>query len=309
MLVVLGLGCLVLVFASLAWVARAPPAAPPEATGEAPLPDVAAEHEQVLAEMTQVDQALHAAYLRGDLARMNELLPMASRSLSVSLTTSLGRYAEALECLGDGAAELDPDAELTWHEWLVRVNACEALVELGEFTKARALLERPHPTDAFMLAAITNTFAWLLAMKGEHHAALTRAEQVVEGDLSEEYAAEAPMVHALCLMNLGRLDEAKAPLALAWSRLVRASSRKNVELLEARWHALAGDRTGAMQALQTALADPWTAQGGSGYLALGDAFAARGWLDEARTAWSKATEDAESSSARTAHTRLSTTTH
>jgi predicted negative regulator of RcsB-dependent stress response len=146
-------------------------------------------------------------------------------------------------------------------------------------------------------------------MKGEHHAALTHAERVVEGDLSEEYAAEAPMVHALCLMNLGRVDDAQAPLALARSRLVRASSRKNLELLEARWHALAGDRARATEALHVALADPWTAQGGSGYLALGDAFAARGWLDEARTAWSKAIDDSESASAGTARTRLGATTH
>lgn len=313
-LVVLGLASIAIVFGALGWLARTPrnaetdldeePASSPDA-----VPESAAEHDEVLATMTPADQLLHDAYLRGDVARMNELLPTASRSLGVSLTTSLGRYGEALERLGDGAPELDPEAELTWYEWLVRVNACEALVELGEFTRARALLERPHPTDAFMQAAVANTLAWLLCMKGEHHAALVRAEAIVEGHLSEEYSAEAPMVHALCLMNLGRVDEAKRSLTLARELVIRASSRKNLELLEARCYALAGDLVGATQALQAALANPWTAQGGSGFLALGDAFAARGLLTEARTAWSKATDDTESVAARTARERLASSTH
>lgn len=82
----------------------------------------------------------------------------------------------------------------------------------------------------------------------------------------------------------------------------RASTERNLLLLEARWLVLSGRDATTHVAL--ARGHRWKCQGGASWLALGDALRDAGRLVEARECWALAIErDAESISAKHATRR------
>lgn len=218
------------------------------------------------------------------------------------MLVALGRYREAV---AEGAAigvgdERDPGD----FEWLNRINLSEAFVELGEFARARALLD-PGPDDeagALVRAGARTALAWLHTTTGDHDRALKLVQSVTSADLGLDFQAEVPLTRTLVSLNLGRLDEARAAIDECRRVTVRASTERNLLLLEARWLALSGRDATTQIAL--AREHRWKCQGGASWLALGDALRDAGRLVDARECWSLAIErDAESISAKHAARR------
>lgn len=220
------------------------------------------------------------------------------------MLVALGRYREAV---AEGAAigvgdETDPGD----FEWLNRINLSEAFVELGEFERARALLD-PGPTDdagALVRAGAQTALSWLHTTTGDHEGALKIVQSVIAADLGLDFQAEVFLTRTLVLLNLRRLDEARVAIDDCRRVTVRASTERNLLLLEARWLVQSGRLDEAVKTLVRARDHRWKCQGGASWLALGDALRDAGRLVEARECWSLAIErDAESISAKHAQTR------
>ncbi|MDP3505480.1 MAG: tetratricopeptide repeat protein [Myxococcales bacterium] len=142
-------------------------------------------------------------------------------------------------------------------------------------------------------------------MGGDHAGALAVLAAANPADLGKDYCAEAFLTRTLILLNLGRLDDAKAAIDECRRLTVRASTERNLLLHEARWQVLTGRIDEAITTFHRARDHRWPCQGGSGCLALGDAFRDVGRLDLARECWSLAVErDPESHSAKLARERL-----
>lgn len=140
---------------------------------------------------------------------------------------------------------------------------------------------------------------------GDHPGALVLLEAAKPADLGKDYCAEAFLTRTLILLNLGRLDDAKAAIDECRRLTVRASTERNLLLHEARWQVLTGRIEEAITTCHRARDHRWPCQGGSGCLALGDAFRDAGRLELARECWSIAVErDPESHSAKLARERL-----
>jgi hypothetical protein len=236
------------------------------------------------------------AYVAGDVAAVNELLPTANVNNRVALLVALGRYGEALaHARREAPAALDVAQVADVAVALLRVNVGEALVELGRFDEARAVFEAPVPDWPLVEAARTTARAWLLTTTGEHEAALALVDTVDAAQLGPQYAAEPPLTRALCLLNAGRWREARVALDETRSLCARASTERNLLLHEARCSLELGASEAARVAWTSVQAHRWTGQGGTGLLSLGDAFAAHGCADEARAAWRLcASQDGES---------------
>jgi tetratricopeptide (TPR) repeat protein len=247
---------------------------------------------------------LQIGYRKGDASSVERLLPNSDRNSRIALNVALGRYALALEVARENAllwtaGLTDP---LTWLE---RINACEALVEVGRMTEAVEFLA-PEPPEFPLLAAGRGCgLAWTLSCLGEHDRALKTLEAVTPQDLGADYCAEAFLTRALILMNLRRLDEARKTLDECRRLTARASTERNVLLLEARWQVMSGRIDEGMKTFAAARDHRWKCQGGSSLLALGDALRDAGRIEEARTCWGLAIErDAESHWAAQAKERL-----
>ena len=220
------------------------------------------------------------------------------------MLVALGRYREAV---AEGAAigvgdETDPGD----FEWLNRINLSEAFVELGEFERARALLE-PGPGEdagALVRAGAQTALAWLHTTTGDHERALKLVQSVIAPDLGLDFQAEVFLTRTLVLLNLGRLEDARAAIDECRRVTVRASTERNLLLLEARWFVQSSRVDEALKTLVLAREHRWKCQGGASWLGLGDALRDAGRLVEARSCWTLAVErDAESISAKHAQTR------
>jgi tetratricopeptide (TPR) repeat protein len=85
----------------------------------------------------------HEAYVQGDAASMKAQLDQADLNTLIFLNTALGRYEMALQRLKEFAPEiLVLTPPFNEGDMLIRVNAAEALFELGRFDEALALI--PH---------------------------------------------------------------------------------------------------------------------------------------------------------------------
>lgn len=241
-------------------------------------------------------------YRAGDAEALRDAISESWPVERLLMLVALGRYREAV---AEGAAigvgdERDPGD----FEWLNRINLSEAFVELGEFERARALIE-PGPDDeagALVRAGARTALAWLHTTTGDHERALKLVQSVTAADLGLDFQAEVSLTRTLVLLNLGWLDEAHVAIDECRRVTVRASTERNLLLLEARWLVLSGRDATTHVAL--ARAHRWKCQGGAGWLALGDALRDAGRLVEARECWSLAIErDAESISAKHAASR------
>jgi tetratricopeptide (TPR) repeat protein len=131
-------------------------------------------------------------------------------------------------------------------------------------------------------------------------------ERVRPSHIAPAYAAEAKLTLTLVLLNLGRLEDAKRAIRACRRLMMRASTERNLLLHEARWFVLQGRLDDARKTFVAARDHRWDRQGGSGFLALGDAFRDASQHDLARECWTlSADRDPESASARTARDRLS----
>lgn len=241
-------------------------------------------------------------YRAGDAEALRDVLSESWPIDRLLMLVALGRYREAV---AEGAAigvgdERDPGD----FEWLNRINLSEAFVELGEFEPARALLD-PEPDDeagVLVRAGARTALAWLHTTTGDHERALKLVQSVTAADLGLDFQAEVSLTRTLVLLNLGRLDEARVAIDECRRVTARASTERNLLLLEARWLVLSGRDATTQIAL--AREHRWKCQGGASWLALGDALRDAGRLVDARSCWSLAIErDAESISAKHAARR------
>lgn len=241
-------------------------------------------------------------YRAGDADALRDVLSESWPIDRLLMLVALGRYREAV---AEGAAiGVGDEREPGDFEWLNRINLSEAFVELGEFERARALLD-PGPDDeagALVRAGARTALAWLHTTTGDHQRALKRVQSVTAADLGLDFQAEVSLTRTLVLLNLGRLDEARVAIDECRRVTVRASTERNLLLLEARWLVQSGRE--ATTRLALARDHRWKCQGGASWLALGDALRDAGRIVEARECWSLTIErDPESISAQHATSR------
>lgn len=251
-------------------------------------------------------QRIQRAYGAADTEQVLSLLSLADTNSRIALNVALGRYGEALRVAQErDARALDPACDPPAESWLHRINACEGLVELGRATEAMELLKWVPPRIGLLRSGRAVGLAWTLTCVGEHEEALTRLDSANPKDLGRDYCAEAFLTRALILLNLHRLDDARKALDECRRLTVRASTERNVLLLEARWQVMSGRIDEGLKTFAAARDHRWKCQGGSSLLALGDALRDAGRMEEARTCWSLAIErDAESTWAAQAKERL-----
>lgn len=241
-------------------------------------------------------------YRAGDAEALRDAIEESWPIDRLLMLVALGRYREAV---AEGAAiGVGDEREPGDFEWLNRINLSEAFVELGEFERARALLD-PGPDDdagALVRAGAQTALAWLHTTTGDHEIALELIQSVTAADLGLDFQAEVFLTRTLVLLNLGRLDDARVAIDECRRVTVRASTERNLLLLEARWLVQRGRE--ATRQMTLAREHRWKCQGGASWLALGDALRDAGRLVEARACWALAVErDTESISATHAQTR------
>jgi len=252
------------------------------------------------------DVSLHRAYVDGDVERVEGLIGTTpDKNLAIALNCAIGRYGEAMRAAETPSRVLDVTKELAAENWLHRINACEALVELGRAEEAIALLTPAPLREPLIHAGRAVGLAWTLTCVGRHEEALELLESANPAHLGKDYRAEASLTRVLVLLNLGRLGDARVAIDECRGLVVRASTERNLLLHEARWQLLSGKLEDAEKTFIAARDHRWKRQGGSGFLALGDAFRDAGRPELARECWTlSAQQDPESASAQTARDRL-----
>lgn len=240
----------------------------------------------------------------GDAAQVERGLAAADIPTRLALLTALGRYEEAV-ALGraEKVTQRDPADLMAW-ALLARINAAEALTELGHFDEALGLLDFDANGNAFLEAGRRVARAWTLSLAGRDEEALGVIEQASPQQLGPLYEADGLLTWALILLNLGRAEAAQK-LAACRDRLARPSTERNLLLLEARWHVLGGCVPDAEAALARAREHRWRRQGATSYLRLGDAFLSAGAGEQARSCWTLGAErDPEAFAAKRCRERL-----
>lgn len=146
----------------------------------------------------------HQWYIAGDQEQVARRLATAEPVLQISLSTALGQYSKALDYARAIEGLLDPEHDQPNHFMAVaRLNAIEALVELGRIDEALQLLERGEWPDLYLTEGRRAALAWTLSLAGRNEEAL----RVLDGAAPEvlgDYAAETYLVRALVLLNLRR---------------------------------------------------------------------------------------------------------
>ncbi|MDX2010404.1 MAG: hypothetical protein SFW67_09450 [Myxococcaceae bacterium] len=233
--------------------------------------------------------APHDAYVRGDAVGTAKFLDQEPLSLRLALLTALGRYADATALARRHPELMGPPADLNPMALLARINAAEAFAELGDLHVALDLLEFETGDDRFLLAGQRNARAWTLSLAGRDAEALELVTNTDLGELGPDYVAEGFLTWALIRMNLDGAG-VDALLEACRARTARASTERNLLLLEARWHALQGRLDDASRCFDQARNHRWRRQGATSLLRLGDAFAKAGAIELAGAAWRLAPE-------------------
>lgn len=233
----------------------------------------------------------HGAYVRGDAEALRRALPKMGLNAFVSLNSALGQYAEALaRVAAERPVVLDPSQRLGGMRMLVRINASEALFELGEGEKACALLEHEAKGNPFLEAGRRASLAWFRVADGRAEEALALMQGVEPGTLGPPYAAEVFFAKAWSLIHLDRFDEAAATLEHSRKHLLRASSQRNFLALEALLFERRGELDKALEKYEAAAAHLWKFQGGHALLRHGDLLEKMGRREDARTIWRRCVE-------------------
>ena len=174
--------------------------------------------------------------------------PVSLENAWVCLSVAAGRYRAvkawalrhqqrllgAFETVGDGDA-------------LIRINVCEALINLGESQLALEL-SPPVTTDSYrqrdarIAAVATSLRAWVLWQQGRAGEALAELN-LVEDAVNEiaEYRTEHFMMRALSLSALGEYDEARSAVVMAEEFVQRVSSERNLLVTRGRLFRDLGD--------------------------------------------------------------------
>lgn len=288
MVALIALALIIGVVAAVLWAGRG---------AHAPLPEVVTPRED--------PDALHAAYAAGDGERVAELLPGAELNTQIALSTALGRYQEALDLAADFAPEtLDPTQPLDALLRVVRLNVAEALSELGRYGEALALVEAPLD-DAYLETGRRTTRAWILVLLGRVDEAVALLREVRPGALGRDYAGEVFLAAAFALTAAGDLANARALLDEGRLATVRASTERNLLVLEAELAWKEGDLARARERFEQAAAHRWRWQGGAGLLRWGELLAQQDDAAGARAAWTRCVaQDPQSRAAETARRKL-----
>lgn len=211
---------------------------------------------------------------------------------AVEALVTAGLYREALEALG----ELHPD---DWQHarflripgWeLPKINAAEALSEMGRVDEARRMLDEVdsgEPSHAIVSTGSSVHRAWIDARYADAAAALGAVEAVDPARLGSWYQSEWHFTRASALLGLRRYEDALAAVRAGRDKAVRISSERNGLFLEARIRLAQGDAEAAARSAEAAALHPYRGQGGDGLLVWGDALLALGKRDAAAEAWKR----------------------
>lgn len=200
----------------------------------------------------------------------------------LNLRINAGRYTEALEA---AAASLRGPVDSATAA-LIRVNAAEALYNLGRWDQAWQVLEGiDAECDPLALAGLINQRCWIMAHTGRAAEASTLHPTAVRDALPVVFFAEHHFTGALVALQLGQFETAIQQAMLGQALAKRASSKRNALFLLARIRAAQGDLATAESLFREGSHHRYQAQGGDGLLGWGDCLARLGRPTDAKTAW------------------------
>ncbi len=193
-------------------------------------------------------------------------------------------------------------------EWdLNRVNASEALYNLGRWDEAEAVMDGLTPAPRMfpiVAAGSINQRCWIFCHVGRGSDAFELHKSAVREDLPPLFFAEHHFTRALILLELKRFDESAAELDTAESVARRVTSKRNLIYMRARLAMARGDLDAAEALYRLGARHRYKGQGGEALLAWGDCLSKLSRPDDARTAWELCIRrDPQSASASTARDR------
>jgi tetratricopeptide (TPR) repeat protein len=207
--------------------------------------------------------------------------------LNVMIDTLImaGRYHEALTLPDAWSLEAREHGARRDSDWfiLARVNAAEALENLGRMPEAVALvskLEADCDAGSPARGGVCMQAAWIATLVGEPARALTLLEAVRL--MPAEYRAELHYTRALALSALGRHDDACREAQRGFCSAVRASSFRNGLYILGSIAHHAGDHAQAARHFEAGFEHPYRAQGGAALVCFGDTLQVLGRIDQAK---------------------------
>ncbi|HEX2675462.1 MAG TPA: hypothetical protein VHM19_02450 [Polyangiales bacterium] len=240
-----------------------------------------------------------------------EICPWIHVTAMIDTLIMAGRYREAL-ALPDhwsaasrarGAAR-QPEAYV-----LARVNACEALYNLGRVDEAAALVADLHfecdrERSPAVRAGVRVQQAWIAALAGRARDALELTHDARA--LPVTYRAELAYTRALSWSLLGEHARARSEALRGFRRSVRVSSFRNGHYLLGVLAHRAGEHVRALPHFEVGAMHPYRGQGGSALLCYGDTLRALGREREARAAYALViARDPQGAACRDASARIS----
>ncbi len=241
----------------------------------------------------------------------DETCPWICVSAMIDTLIMAGRYREALALPDTWSSEARERGARQDREYFVlaRVNAAEALYNVGRVSEAAQLVEtlaaecECAPRDSYALAGVCVQQAWIAALMGQPERTLGLLEQPRE--LPADYRAELHYTRALALGLLDRHAAARREAERGFRLAVRVSSFRNGLFLQGVLAQRAGELRRALVSFEAGAAHPYREQGGAALLCYGDTLARLGRDHEAQTAWRWVLErDPQSSACADARMRL-----
>ena len=196
-----------------------------------------------------------------------------------------GYYHEALTLPDAWSLEAREHGGRRDSDWfiLARVNAVEALYNLGRVPEAAALvskLEAECDAGSYARYGVGMQAAWMATLVGEPARALTLLEAL--GSLPVDYRAELHYTRALALSLLGRHADALREADCGFRSAVRASSFRNGLYMLGSIAHHAGDHVQAARHFEAGFEHPYRAQGGAALVCFGDTLQVLGRIEQAK---------------------------
>lgn len=211
--------------------------------------------------------AVLAEHWRGPTEAIEWLLPPGPESSGDELNTricmliSTSRYREALAAADDHRGlPIGPRMQL-----YIDLNLVEARYNLGQLDQA--LDDLLALKEACALSSVfwwywALAFGWLCALRGEPERASQPLGRIEAERFSLAYRAELEMTLAAYYRAKGDLAQALVHAQRARDHVVRWTSRRNVEFLEANLRADRGEIELALAHFERGINDPYQGQGG-----------------------------------------------
>jgi tetratricopeptide (TPR) repeat protein len=232
------------------------------------------------------------------------LRTLESLNAAVDGRIARGDYRGALELPLAFVAE---DAD-TMSELLVEINLAEAEYNLGRWCDAWDRLRQLDPLAAafpMVRAGLSQQRAWIAAHTGRSEDALRHWRRAELDDLPRRYHAEHFFTGAAAQIAAGDLDAAQRCAQAGARAAERPSSRRNALTICGRVAAAMQDWIEAERLFRAAALHAYRGQGGDALLFWGDMLSRLGRSEDARQAYTLATErDPQSESAELARVRI-----